>query len=60
MALTNEREKKLCEKYRARDKAGKVHCFECPLSKATGYWDFRCKANSFYNRHTKEWEYEEI
>ena len=42
------------------DKNNHVHCDECPLRK--GYptqYDFRCKANSHYNRHTREWEYDD-
>lgn len=59
MALTTEREKKICEKYRAYDETGHVHCFECPLNKRTDdKYDFRCKGNSHYNRQTKEWEYD--
>ena len=59
MALTTEREKKICDKYGARDDTGHVHCNECPLQKGDSrFWDFRCKANSSYNRHTREWELE--
>ena len=58
--LTSDREKAICEKYSARDENDKVHCFECPLSKGNpAIWDFRCKANSHYNRHTREWECDE-
>jgi hypothetical protein len=61
MALTSEKDKKICSKYSAYDANGRVHCFECPLSKGnSNSWDFRCKANSHYDRHTKEWEYDEI
>lgn len=56
--ITTNREQNICNKYRAYDDTGHVHCYECPLSKAQGYYDFRCKANSHYNRHTKEWEYD--
>ena len=57
----NEREKKICAKYSARDKKGFVHCFECPLRlKQYGDYDMRCKANCYYNRHTKEWEYKKV
>jgi hypothetical protein len=54
--LTNEREEKICRKYSTRDKTGKVHCSKCPLSKSEGHYDFRCKANSHYNRKMREWE----
>ena len=56
--LTNEREQKICDKYSKRDENDKVHCNECPLRKGEGNYDFRCKANSHYNRKTKEWEYD--
>lgn len=58
--LTNEREKAICKKYSAYDENGFVRCDECPLSKGNSkIWDFRCKANSHYNRHTHEWEFDE-
>lgn len=57
--LTNDREKKTCQKYSKADENGKVHCHECPLIKGNpDQYDFRCKANSSYNRKTKEWEFE--
>lgn len=57
--LTNPREQKICDKYSKRDVDGYVHCKECPLTKGdANYYDFRCKANSHYDRHTKEWEYD--
>lgn len=52
--LTNYREQKICDKYSKRDENNKVHCKECPLRKGYGY-DFRCKANSHYDRKTGEW-----
>lgn len=55
--LTNKREKAICKKYSSRDSEGKVHCNICPLRKGSGY-DFRCKANSHFNRKTKEWKYD--
>lgn len=60
MALTNKREESICKKYSAYDETDHVHCHECPLVKGDNdRWDFRCKANSHYNRHTKEWEYDD-
>ena len=56
--LTNDRERKICEKYSKEDRTGHVHCNECPLRKGFGTYDFRCKANSYYDRHTREWEYD--
>ena len=58
--ITSRKEQKVCDKYRAYDDTGHVHCYECPLRKGTlGSYDFRCKANSHYNRHTGEWEYDD-
>ena len=58
--ITNTREQKICDKYGKRDEHGFVHCYECPLKKGNPVqWDFRCKANSHYDRKTKEWEYDE-
>lgn len=54
--LTTEREKRICEKYGKRDADYKVHCFECPLNKG----GLHCKANSHYDRKTKEWEFDDI
>ena len=58
--ITTARDQKICDKYRMHDDAGYVHCYECPLGKGVaGSYDFRCKANSHYDRHTKEWEYDD-
>ena len=54
--LTNDRERKICEKYSARDEQGFVHCMDCPLVKDR--YLRLCKANSHYNRSTREWEYD--
>lgn len=60
MALTNDKERKICAKYSVYGDNGKVSCHECPLAKGDfRWWDFRCKANSHYNRRKKEWEYDE-
>ena len=57
--ILSEKDKKICKKYSAYDETGHVHCNECPLLKGDpDSYDFRCKANSSYNRHTKEWEYD--
>ena len=48
------KEKEICRKYSARDENGLVHCKECPLVVDSD--GFMCKANSRYNRKTKEWE----
>ena len=45
--LKTEREKKICEKYGARDETGHVHCWQSACA---------CKATAHYNRKTKEWE----
>lgn len=52
--MLNRREKKICYKY---SKKNGIQCDICPLRIGTALYDFRCKANSFYNRKTKEWEY---
>ena len=59
--LTTDREKSICEKYGTYDnKSHMVHCDECPLRKGDpAQHDFRCKANSHYNRRTREWEYDD-
>lgn len=56
--ITSDRDRKTCEKYGERDSKGKVHCSECPLRKGEGQYDFRCKANSHYDRKSKEWEFD--
>jgi hypothetical protein len=56
--ITSLRDKRICDMYGKRDNKDKVHCNQCPLRKSTGSWDFRCKANSHYNRSTGEWEYD--
>lgn len=58
--ITSKRDAKICSKYGAYDEHGFVHCSECPLVKGNPYdHDFRCKANSHYNRHSGEWEYDD-
>ena len=58
--LTNDRERKICEKYSAYDETGHVRCTECPLNKGNPQqYDFRCEANASYNRKTREWEYDD-
>lgn len=59
--LTNDRERRICEKYSARDENDKVKCRECPLVKGNfKSWDFRCKANSHYDRKIQDWVYDEM
>lgn len=54
--LKTDREKRICKKYSASDENGIVHCYECPLSKGNpDAHDFRCKANSHYDRHAGLW-----
>ena len=58
--LTTDREKAICEKYSTYDKNNRVHCNKCTLRKEDPpQYDFRCKANSHYNIHTREWEYDD-
>ena len=47
-----ERQKKICEKYSARDADGYVHCNECPL--LIDKYEYMCKANSVYNRRDRK------
>ena len=54
--LKTDREKKICEKYGARDEQGYVHCGECPLLVHSWQSACACKATAHYNRKTKEWE----
>ena len=57
--ITSDRDRKTCEKYRKRDENCNVHCYECPLrTKNAVKYDFRCKANSHYDRKSKEWEFD--
>lgn len=55
MALRTEREKRICSKYSARDEAGHVHCYECPLRVKTVTSDTGCKAWIHYDRSLREW-----
>lgn len=57
--VTNNSEQKICDKYSSYDETGHVHCFECPLRKSEGSYDFRCKANSHYDRKEKDWVYDD-
>jgi len=54
--LASDRERRICVKYSKRDAKGLVHCSECPLAINEYHYDFRCKSNSHYNRHTRQWE----
>lgn len=56
--LKTDREKEICKKYSALNKNNLVQCNICPLRKGDGNYDFRCKANSHYNKKEKEWEYD--
>ena len=58
MALTNERERRICERYRAVQADGKVRCLECPLNNrryGVDMPDMTCKAIMHYDRHRREW-----
>lgn len=56
--LKTEKEKYTCAVYSAKDETGHVHCHECPLRRSYGEYSFHCKANSHYDKETKEWEYD--
>ena len=58
--LTTDREKRICEKYSARDETGHVHCTECPLVHPSPYNDFSCKATAHYDWHLAEWVPDEV
>ena len=59
--LTNDRERSICHIHTevSRNLLGYIACSVCPLRKGDGDYEFHCKANSHYNRKTKEWEYDE-
>jgi hypothetical protein len=52
-ARLTDKQKKICEKYSARDELGFVHCKECPL--VIDHYDNTCRAFMHYDRHKKEW-----
>lgn len=54
--IKNLKDKRICEKYSTRDDTSHVHCGECPL--VIDKYLYMCKANSSYNRHIKEWEFD--
>ena len=56
--LTNDRERRIHEKYSKRGVDGLVNCESCPLVKNKSF--FMCKANSHYDRHTHNWEPDEM
>lgn len=51
--ITNDRGRRVCEKYSRRDETGRVHCNSCPLK--VDAEDLMCKANSHWDRHKREW-----
>lgn len=55
--LTTERERRICAKYKAKDKDGRVHCHECPLSNKgfKGLDDLECKSFMHYDRSKRKW-----
>lgn len=53
--LTNKKEKRICDKYKARDNEGKVHCYECPLRVYDEEIETMCKAWCHYDRRFKKW-----
>lgn len=54
--LKTDREKRICDKYSATDANGLVQCDKCPLFKGCyANYDFRCKANSHYDRRERDW-----
>ena len=60
--LTSESEKRICDKYSAKDANGMVHCRECPLNNDHYGVDMppmTCKAIMHYNRKTQRWEWDD-
>lgn len=57
--LKSDKDKRICDKYGRYDSEHKTRCNICPLRVGAGSYDFRCKANSHYDRKTKEWEFDE-
>lgn len=58
MALTNEREKRICARYSTAGEDGKVKCLTCPLNYinyGTDMPPMTCKAIMHYDRHRREW-----
>ena len=59
VALTSEREKRICAKYSSASKNdGLVHCNECPLNYLNYGVDMppmTCKAIMHYDRHKRIW-----
>lgn len=53
-----EMEIKICDKYSKPDEKGLIRCGECPLNRSKDIDDIHCKANSHYNRSTRQWEYD--
>lgn len=51
--MLTDKQKKICEKYSARDEKGLVHCKECPL--VIDHYEHTCRAFMHYDRHKKEW-----
>ena len=60
--IKNDRDRRTCDKYSARDKTGHVHCAECPNRVLVdGYPEVgACKATYHYDRHLKEWVLDEM
>ena len=55
--MLTDKQKKICEKYSERDENGKVHCNECPL--VINAYALMCKAVCHYDRHEREWVFDE-
>lgn len=54
--MLTEKQVATCRKYSARDAEGRVHCMECPL--VVDKDRLMCRANSTYDRHKREWDYD--
>ena len=56
--MLTKKQEAICDRYSLPDENGHVHCAECPLMISPYY--LMCKANASYNRHTREWEFDEV
>ena len=54
--MLTEKQKPICDRYSAIV-GGKVHCTECPL--VINEYKCMCKGNAHYDRHRKEWVFDD-
>lgn len=56
--MLTKKQKKICEKYSARDENGLVHCKECPL--VLDSYTYTCRAFMHYDKHKQIWVEDEV